>query len=190
MYWTGMTTMSDFEGAVNYVLRHEGGLIDNVHDNGGITHHGISLRFLRNLSQSELKKIHIYEEPNEQTVRDLTMNQAKNIYFLHFWNLAPFEKILNQEHCNYIFDMAVSMGIAPAIKCVQRATWSVVRKRELSDDGILGEKTLHAINQQCGFLIMPALRSERAGYYRLVVSHSSDEKEFINGWLNRAYCSS
>jgi len=181
--------MSDFECAVNYVLRNEMGIVENPHDNGGITNFGISLRFLKSLSVLELTKISIFEEPNEKTIRDLTLAKAKVIYFMYFWNAAPFDKIMNQEHGNYIFDMAVSMGVAPAIKCVQRASWAVLKKRDLVDDGILGETTLQAINDRCGFLIMPALRSERAGYYRLIVSNSHDEKEFINGWLNRAYCS-
>lgn len=181
--------MSDFESAINYVLRNEGGLVDNSHDNGKVTHHGISLRFLKNLSDEELKRVGIFEEPIPQTIRDLTMEQAKKLYKIHFWDVAPFARILNQEHCNYIFDMAVSMGVNPAIKCVQRACWAVLKKRDLMDDGILGDKTLDAINKRCGFLVMPAMRSERAGYYRLVVANSQDEKEFIHGWLNRAYCS-
>lgn len=178
---------SDFECAVNFVLRNEQGLVDNPNDNGGITNFGISLRFLKNLPTERLKIFGIFEEPYTETIRELTLEQAKLMYKNEFWNVAPFEKIFNQEHANYIFDMAISMGIAPAIKCVQRACWSVLRKRYLLDDGILGAKTLAAI-KTCGFLLMPAIRSERAGYYRLILEKSNNEKEFIDGWLNRAYC--
>lgn len=178
--------MSSFDEAIAHILQNEKGLTDNPHDNGKMTNFGISLRFLKNISPESLRKYGIFDEVTEQTIRDLTIEQAKRIYFNEFWVNAPFEKIGNQEHCNYIFDMAINMGVAPAIKCVQRACWSVMKKRDLIDDGILGEKTLKAI-QMCGFMIMPPMRSERAGYYRLIVQHSPDEKEFINGWLNRAY---
>lgn len=178
--------MSDFDSAISYVLRNEQGLVNNSHDNGKITNHGISLRFLKNLPPESLKHYGIFEDVSEQTIRDLTLDQAKHIYRDEFWINAPFDKIGNQEHCNYIFDMAISMGVAPAIKCVQRACWAVMKRRDLIDDGILGVKTLDAI-KICGFLMMPPMRSERAGYYRLVVQSDNNEKEFINGWLNRAY---
>lgn len=178
--------MSSFDEAVDFVLRNEKGLVNHSHDNGKITNHGISLRFLKNLAPESLRKYGIFEDVSEQTIIDLSLDQAKKIYHDEFWLNAPFEKIGNQMHCNFIFDMAIAIGIAPAIKCVQRACWAVMQKRELIDDGILGEKTLTAI-KMCGFLIMPPMRSERAGYYRLVVQNDGEQKEFINGWLNRAY---
>lgn len=178
--------MSQFETAIDFVLRNEKGLVDNPHDNGQITNYGISFRFLKNLPPAQLKKYGIPFPVTKQTIIDLTIPKAKEIYRGEFWEAAPFEKIGNQALCTFIFDMAISMGIAPAIKCVQRACWSVMRRRVLLDDGILGEKTLATI-QKCDLLLMPAIRSERAGYYRLVVANDSDEKEFIEGWLNRAY---
>lgn len=180
--------MSDFETAVNYVLRHEGGLSENPKDRGGITKFGISLRFIRVIPPEQLKKYGVFDtEVNEDTIRHLTLEQAKNIYRGEFWEHAPFERIMNQEHCNYVFDMAVNMGIAPAIKCVQRACWAVMKKWQLLiDDGILGEKTLAAI-QQCGFLIMPPMRAERRGYYQAIIHNNPEQKEFLKGWYDRTY---
>lgn len=178
--------MSSFDEAIDFVLRNEKGLVNNSHDNGKITNHGISLRFLKNLPADSLRKYGVFEEVSEDTIRHLTLEQAKKIYHDEFWLSAPFEKIGNQAHCNFIFDMAINMGIAPAIKCVQRACWAVMQKRDLIDDGVMGVKTLDAI-KRCGFLMMPPMRSERAGYYRLIVQNDGDQKDFINGWLNRAY---
>jgi lysozyme family protein len=179
--------MSDFNVAVEFVLSHEGGYVDNVYDRGGTTNFGISLRFLKNLSHESLKRVGIFEDPNEDTIKNLTIDQAKAIYRGEFWEQAPFEKISNQEYCNYIFDMAVNIGLAPAIKCVQRACWAVQRDwGHLKDDGILGLQTLAAI-RVCGVFIMPALRAERANHYRLIINNHPEQKEFFNGWLNRTY---
>jgi lysozyme family protein len=83
--------------------------------------------------------------------------------------------------------MAVSLGISPAIKCVQRACWAVMHKWEaLKDDGILGENTLKAI-KICGYLIMPPMRAERANHYRNLVEKHPEQKEFLDGWYNRTY---
>ena len=178
--------MSNFDDAVNYVLANEKGYVNNINDPGKVTNYGISLRFLKSQDINTLKTLGFYDEITEETIKNLTVDQAKIIYEQLFWNVAPFSKIPNQVHCNYIFDMAVNCGVAPAIKVAQRATWAVMQRISIPDDGILGQKTLEAI-KMCGYLLMPAMRSERAGYYRLITQINEQDKEFLQGWLNRAY---
>ena len=180
--------MFKFEHAVEYVLKHEGGLSENPNDAGGITNFGISWRFLKSLSVATLKGYGIYVDDGvtQDDVRLLSIEQAKDIYLGEFWNHSAFEKIETQDVCNYVFDMAVNMGINPSIKCAQRATWAVMRKREIiKDDGILGPKSIQMINQ-CGTVLLYSLRSERAGYYR-IVAEKPEQDIFLMGWLNRAY---
>ncbi len=95
--------MSTFDSAIAFVLNNEKGLEIDSHDHGKIKNFGISLRFLLNLSPEKLKKYGIFEVPTPQTIRDLNENQVKKIYHGEFWVHAPFEKILNQRHCNFIF---------------------------------------------------------------------------------------
>jgi lysozyme family protein len=176
--------MSDFDTAINYVLKNEKGLEENPNDPGGISNFGISLRFLKCIPAERLKNYAIFGDVDADTIKLLTIQQAKQIYHGEFWLNAPFDKIYNQDFTNYIFDMAINMGIAPAIKCVQRACWAVMKRwDQLPDDGILGEKTLMTI-KMCAFLLMPALRAERGAFYR----NLSNEKEFLDGWYNRTYC--
>lgn len=49
--------MSDFDTAVNYVLRNERGLNESKNDRGGITNFGISLRFLKTVPSENLKNM-------------------------------------------------------------------------------------------------------------------------------------
>jgi lysozyme family protein len=167
--------MSNFDVAFEYIIRNEGELSNNTNDLGGITKYGISSHLI------SLTDYWLGAKTIEDYITNLTLEEAKQIYLKEFWEKALFEKISNQEHCNYIFDMAINMGFKAAFKCAQRACWAVFKKRSIKDDGILGEETLAAL-KTCGFLLMPAMRSERAGYYR-----SLNQPEFINGWLNRAY---
>ena len=71
--------MADFEQAINFVLKNEGGLEENPNDPGGITNHGISLRFLKSIKP----------DASEEDIRNLTVNQAKTIYYDHFWVNSP-----------------------------------------------------------------------------------------------------
>lgn len=178
--------MSSFDIAVNYVIAKEGGLNIDQNDAGGITNHGISLRFLKSLTDAR-KYGFDPETINSDTIRDLTLTQAKGLYKGEFWNNAPFERINNQNNANFIFDMAINMGIHPAIKSAQRACWAVKRKRNIIvDDGILGEKTIKMINE-CGVCLLPAMRSERAGDYRVIIERNQSDLKFQDGWMNRAY---
>lgn len=175
-----------FEEVMRFILKNEGFLNTNPKDRGSITKYGISLRFLKSIPLENLKNYDITHRDEDQ-IRSLTLAQAYAIYHGEFWSQAPFNKIKNLEHCKYIFDMAINLGIAPAIKCVQRACWAVMRKwEELKDDGILGDKTLIAIDL-CGHLIMPALRAERGNYYRNIVKAHPEQQEFLDGWYNRTY---
>ena len=183
-----MDINNKFNSAVEYVLNHEGGLVNNPNDPGGITKYGISLRFLRSFSTEQIKKygyFSVIAEP--EFIINLSIEKAEEIYKGEFWDHAPFEEINNQECCNFIFDMAVNMGINPAIKCAQRACWAVMKDRNvIEDDGILGNKTIYLINV-CDKYLLPSMKSERAGYYRLIVEKNHSQQEFLDGWLNRAY---
>lgn len=180
--------MSSFWPAVEYVLKQEGGFVNDPRDSGKATNFGISLRFLKELPFESRKQYGIYDpDITTETIQNLTVEQARLIYKGEFWHHAPFESIIRQEQCNYIFDMAVNMGIAPAVKCVQRACWAVTRKWELlADDGILGDKTISMINL-AGMFLFPALRAERGRFYHDLVEKNPEKKEFLNGWYNRTY---
>lgn len=180
-------SLISFDLAIDKVLKHEGSLVDNPNDPGGITNLGISLRFLKGVNPLSLKKYGFNPETiNKDTIKQLTLDQAKTLYLHEFWEHAPFSRINRQDLATYLFDMAVNMGIAPAIKCIQRACWAVLHDRSIVDDGVMGDKTIDAINQ-CGFYLLPVLRAERSSYYRCIVTRNPSQQEFLNGWLNRTY---
>lgn len=179
--------MGKFDSAVKFMLANEGGLIDHPADPGGITNYGISLRFLRALSPEKLRRYGLFDPVTEKDIREMTIDQAILIYRGEFWEAAPFEKIQNQVLCNYIFDCCVNLGIGQGVKIAQRATWAAMKTRGyIKDDGEMGSKTVQAINQ-CSFMLLPPLLAVRAGFYRLLAEKNPANKEFLDGWLNRAY---
>lgn len=179
--------MANFDEAFNFILPNEGLLVDNENDEGGLTHYGISFRFLKNLPIEKLRSYGIWEDVKKETIIDMTLDQAKKIYLGEFWSAAPFDKIENQGIANYVFDMAINMGVAQAIKILQRAIWAALSNYNyVVDDGVMGEKTLKAV-QEAGDLLRHTLPSERAGYYRLLVDKFPKNKEFLHGWLTRCY---
>lgn len=179
--------MANFEPAVALVLENEGGYEIDSNDPGGATNLGISLRFLKSISPLVVREAGLNPDNLEEDIQSLTPGQAKVIYQFCFWDEAPFNQIERQAVASYLFDFAVNAGIAPAVKCVQRATWAVMGKWGLlADDGVFGDKTLAAIRQS-GMFLLPALKAERAAYYRAIVVNRPEDKEFLEGWLTRCY---
>ena len=166
--------MANFDEALTFVLANEGGFSDNPNDRGGRTNHGISSALL-----SRLKGY-----PRDP--KDLSFAQVRDIYYKEFWLKAPFTSLWNQRIANYIFDCCVLHGIGTGIEITQRAVWSVLGYQFLKDDGVMGTKTLAAI-QQAGYLLMYAIVVERAAYCRLLCIKDNEQREFLNGWLKRCY---
>ncbi len=171
--------MSAFSFAVDFVLKNEGGLVEDAHDEGGITNFGISFRFYKT----------IYPDAIADDIKNLSREQAVEIYKTHFWDHSRFAEINSQIIADLCFDMHVNMGLAAATKILQRSLCCVAGNANwILDDGIFGNQTLTSTNNlQSIDLLVIALRSERAGYYRDIVLQNPSQKVFLEGWLNRAY---
>jgi lysozyme family protein len=157
-----------FIKAFEYLMYHEGGYVNDPKDAGGETKYGISKRSYPNLN-----------------IKDLTRDQAKKIYFVDFWLKAKSEDINDENIATKFFDLAVHTGIPQAVKLIQRALRAT--EEQVVEDGIIGQITLAAINKADQTDLLAALKSESAGYYRLIAQANPSQQKFINGWLNRAY---
>ncbi len=177
--------MSSFALAISLLLTHEGGFVDHPADPGGATNYGISLSYLSSLGDldgdgyqdGDLDKD---GDVDAADIRALTRDEAIHLYATQWWERYGYDRIQNQVIAAKVFDLAVNMGARQAHRVVQRALRSA--GVQVAEDGILGPKTLAAINGVMSWKLLPAIRSEAAGFYR-----SLQRPEFIQGWLNRAY---
>lgn len=87
--------MAEFQPAVNLVLAHEGGYVNNPQDPGGETNYGIAKRWHPDLD-----------------IRNLTKEQAAEIYQREYWTTF-MEQEVDQRIANAALDTAVNQG--PAI---------------------------------------------------------------------------
>jgi lysozyme family protein len=157
-----------FLKAFDYVMMHEGGYVNDKNDAGGETKYGISKRSYPKLD-----------------IKNLTRDQARQIYFCDFWLKAKCEQIDDDNIATKFFDLCVNTGIPQAVRLIQRALRSV--GQNTIEDGIIGPITLVAINKADPTDMLAALKSEAAGFYRLITQANPSQKRFIEGWLNRVY---
>lgn len=186
--------MSRFEDAIGVVLAHEGGYVNHPEDPGGATKFGISLRWLRQ-ELGDDADFDLDGDVDAEDVQSLTEEQAKEIYRVHWWDKYGYGRIVSQSIATKVLDLAVNMGARQAHRIVQRALASC--GKQVKDDGILGPVTLGAVNGVGYTMLLAAIRSEAAGFYRGLVMRNAalrkhgikapDFSVFLKGWLRRAY---
>lgn len=165
--------MADFAEAIDNVLAHEGGFVDHPNDPGGATNWGISSRFLVGIG-------------DDRDVQNLTRADAIDLYRVHFWDRYRYEEIPHDEVAIKTFATCVNTGPAAAHKILQRAVRACGASHVI-DDGVLGSITLRAVGAVPEVLLLVAMRSEQAGYYRFLIALRPKLGVFRNGWLSRAY---
>jgi lysozyme family protein len=170
--------MSDFNKAIQVVLNHEGGFVDDPNDDGGATNFGISLRFLRSLNNLDYD----FNKDEEITVKDiknLTKEQAILIYKNEFWNKNMFECIDKDDCSTKLFDASVNIGPSHAFKLAQISLGAFV-------DGILGPQTIEKINNVSPDFFLKQMRFQMRCYYLELIRRKPELKKYQDGWLKRA----
>jgi lysozyme family protein len=159
-----------FDRAVAAVLAHEGGLVDDPADPGGITNHGISLRS--------------YPELGAAGIRALTPEQAAEIYRRDWWQRNGWAELPAAVGAK-ILDIGVNIGVESVHRALQRALRAT--GAAVAEDGSLGPQTRAAVARADVSALLAAFRSEVAGHYRLIAALHPAAERFLEGWLARAY---
>ncbi len=174
-----------FLTALQETLRKEGRLADHRADRGGVTDYGISLRFLKTLPLIDAD-ITGDGHVNEQDIKALTPADVAKLYRKHFWDYYRLDEIQHDRIAVKAFDLLVNMRSVSAVKIIQRALRAC--NTPLTEDGVLGSKTIAAINGIRDQLNpLAAMRSESYGHYRLIIAADPTQAVFHDGWKNRAY---
>ena len=166
--------MKTFDSAFEELIGIEGGYVNDPVDAGGETKYGISKRAF----------------PNED-IKNLTLQQAKQIYYKHYWNTRRMnlDVISDPVIAKELFDTAVNMGVGTAAKMLQKALNLMNRNGrnypDLLVDGVCGPVTLSAYNQVDKAVLYKVLNGlQFMRYFEIVVTNPSQER-FFNGWMKR-----
>ncbi|PWR17651.1 glycoside hydrolase family 108 protein [Zavarzinia aquatilis] len=178
-----------FRAAVDFLWPHEGGLVNDPVDPGGITNWGVSLRFAKSCGDLDGDgrldlDLDGDGDVDADDIRRMTKPDAAYVYWLYWWQRYRYGE-LHLPIATKVLDLAVNMGAKQAHKVVQRAARA--HGRTLLDDGDLGPASRSALRSLGNADILPAIRSEAAGFYRGLVAARPASSKYLGGWLNRAY---
>lgn len=147
-----------FQRAFDLVIGHEGGLVDDQDDPGGLTKFGISQRAY----------------PGED-IRALTREMAGEIYRRDYWAAIKGDQ-LPEALALCLFDMAVNSGVSQAVRTLQRAI-------DVPVDGILGPGTLGKALSLPTEILVAYFQAERV----LLLAGLSTFGKFGRGWTRRCF---
>ncbi|NLM40406.1 MAG: secretion activating protein [Firmicutes bacterium] len=157
-----------FMKAVEVVLRHEGGYVNDLNDPGGETKFGISKRSYPDLD-----------------IKNLTREQAIEIYYNDWWQRYGYGRLQDDTVATKVFDLAVNMGPATAHRLLQEAL--VFLGYDIAVDGIIGPQTIGTANKADPERLLQVLRWLAAHHYYRIAAQRTQSQAFLMGWLRRAY---
>ena len=155
--------MANFDLAIPKLLKKEGGLSNDKNDRGGLTKYGITKAGYPHLD-----------------IASLTKEQAADIYRVDYWNRLGLDSVESQAKAELMFEAGVNFGVVTLAKMAQRVV-------DVEADGIVGVKTIAAINAMDDTVFTLALKLMAVDRYRRICNNDKSQKVFLLGWLNRVF---
>lgn len=172
--------MARFEDAIETVLKHEGGYVNDPSDRGGATNFGVSDR-----ADGKVDGLIDLDRDGvgDTAPKNLTKAQAVGYYRRFYWR-SIYDQIAHQPLATKIFDFAVNMGHKASHTMLQRAVRACGTPVKV--DGDIGPVTIRAVNLISGPRLLSEYRRQAANRYRAIVAANPSQAKFLNGWLRRA----
>jgi lysozyme family protein len=154
----------NFEQCLAFVLREEGGFVNNPKDPGGATNHGIT---------KKTWEAYTGKEATVEDIKNLTIEDVTPVYKTRYWDKIKGDDL--PEGLDYaVFDFAVNSGNSRAAKYLQSCLGVVA-------DGIIGDKTLEAVGLRSTRDLVTELCEKRLEYLQSLGTWQT----FGKGWSAR-----
>jgi lysozyme family protein len=158
-----------YNDALAFVLRWEGGFVNDPNDHGGRTMKGVTQRVYDAWRASQGK-------PTGADVARISDAEVAAIYSDNYWKKALCNVL--QSHIDMVqFDTAVNMGPNRAVKMLQQAVG-------VAPDGQFGQATQQACDACHPPDAVARYCSIREALYRRFAQAPGQDR-FLAGWLNR-----
>lgn len=167
--------MAEVSKLVPKILKWEGGskYTNDPLDLGGPTKYGITLETWRHVGYDKNGDGVI----NREDIKLLTEKDFQLVLKKNFWDKWKADQIENQSMANLVVDWLWNSG-----------KWGVIypqRALGLKADGIVGAKTIAALNEGNKEETFKKIWHARQDFYLNIVKKNPSQKRFLKGWLSR-----
>ena len=153
---------NNFKKCLEFVLKSEGGWVNNPKDPGGETNLGVTKKVWEEWVGHEVK-----------TMKDLTPEDVAPMYQAKYF-MACYANQLPVGIDYMAFDAAVNMGPGRAVKLLQECLGCV-------PDGTIGPRTMQLIDQKKPEDIVDLYSKRKTSFYESLATFAT----FGKGWLKR-----
>ena len=166
--------MANVNKLAPFILKWEGGFVDHKNDKGGATNMGVTITTWRQVG---------YDKDGDRgiDVNDLKLLTKEDVISKvlkpHYWDRWKADEIENQSIANIVVDWVWASGVH-GIKQVQKILGVEV-------DGIVGRKTLAALNSRPADPLFHQIQAARIAFVENIVRRKPSQRKFLRGWKNR-----
>ena len=165
--------MANIQKLVPHILKWEGGWANDPHDKGGPTMKGVTLTTYTAYCKKKGKGL-----PTQLQLKNISQAEWEDILKTMYWDKWNADKIKTQSIANLLVDWVWASG-SYGIKFPQRVLG-------VKDDGIVGDKTLAAINNYPNQKeLWTKLWNRRKKHFEDIVAKNPSQGKFLKGWMNR-----
>lgn len=164
--------MADPKKLMPFILKWEGGFVDDPDDLGGATNKGITIG-----TYGEYRKRKGLPAPTVQDLKNLTEKEWYEVFKTLYWDRWKADEIKNQSVANILVDWVWASGVH-GIKRPQVILGVV-------SDGIVGKKTIAALNTAYPDRLFEAIKADRAKFINEICKARPKNEKYRKGWMNR-----
>ncbi len=158
----------DFDTAFNRLIGHEAGFSDDPRDPGNWTGGRCGIGLLKGTKYGIAANTY-----PDLDIENLSIDQAKAIYYRDWWQRLGADE-MDGAIVFQVWDFAVNAGMGSARRALQRAVG-------VADDGMIGPRTLAAVNGMSVTDVIMRFNAQRLRYYTSLSKWGTYGK----GWTNR-----
>lgn len=167
--------MANVNDLAPFILKWEGGFVNDPIDRGGATNMGVTLNTWKSVG---------YDKNGDKKidVKDLKLlskeDVVKKVLKPYYWDKWRADEINNQSIANILVDWVYTSGKYGITK--------VQAMLNLKPDGVVGNKTLSAINDYPNQRqLFQRIKNERLAFIDRIVKNNPSQRRFLKGWKNR-----
>ena len=170
--WEASTEVQQNESLESAFFRaRKSGFSNDAADPGGATMVGVTFNTYKNYC-----KRNGLRQPSVDDLKSIPYKIWRDIVHSMYWNKWKADTIKDQRVANMLVDWTWMSGASISIKRVQKILG-------VTQDGIVGPKTIHAINNFPG--LIDAIYEARKNHFEAIVKSRPASKKFLKGWINR-----
>lgn len=166
--------MANIDKLAPFILRWEGGFVNDPVDKGGATNMGVTIGTWRSVGYDK-------DGDGDIDVDDLHLLDKEDVIERvlrpHYWNRWRADEILNQSVANILVDWVWASG-----------THGIKRPQHIlgvTPDGIVGPKTLAAVNSMDPMELHFRIKNDRIKFIDEICQRDPSQERFRKGWMNR-----